>query len=186
MKARAGRQGRRRHGREQQQDRGDGREMGHAARSFSHEAGRDERIGRTDLRGTACTRRAVRMSSQPKGLVSPIERPWRLLALDARFQAVASELSTAGAPGVVREWIMGPPSWVEVPPLRLELLAVPHRLIASTATMGEALLAERRIGRDGFPEAVKTLEVVLKILEYILSACDSVVRSYGDSAAVRM
>jgi len=29
-------------------------------------------------------------------------------------QAVASELSTSGAPGVVREWITGPPSWVEV------------------------------------------------------------------------
>ena len=29
-------------------------------------------------------------------------------------QAVAAELSTAGAPGVVREWITRPPSWVEV------------------------------------------------------------------------
>ena len=29
-------------------------------------------------------------------------------------QAVASELATAGAPGVVREWITKPPSWVEV------------------------------------------------------------------------
>jgi len=29
-------------------------------------------------------------------------------------QAVASELSTAGAPVVVRDWITAPPSWVEV------------------------------------------------------------------------
>ena len=29
-------------------------------------------------------------------------------------EAVAGELSTVGAPGVVREWITRPPSWVEV------------------------------------------------------------------------
>lgn len=38
-------------------------------------------------------------------------------------QAVASELSTAGAPGVVREWITGPPSWVEVRPVAPEVVA---------------------------------------------------------------
>jgi len=37
-------------------------------------------------------------------------------------QAVASELSTAGAPAVVREWITGPPSWVEVRPVASEVV----------------------------------------------------------------
>ncbi len=32
-------------------------------------------------------------------------------------EVVASELSAAGAPGVVREWITEPPSWVDVRPL---------------------------------------------------------------------
>lgn len=38
-------------------------------------------------------------------------------------QAVADELSTAGAPAVVREWITGPPSWVEVRPVSSEVVA---------------------------------------------------------------
>jgi predicted nucleic acid-binding protein len=39
-------------------------------------------------------------------------------------EAVASELSTAGAPGVVCEWITAPPSWLEVRPVAPEDLAV--------------------------------------------------------------
>ena len=38
-------------------------------------------------------------------------------------QAVADELSTAGAPGVVREWITRPPSWVEVRLVAPEVVA---------------------------------------------------------------
>lgn len=38
-------------------------------------------------------------------------------------QVVASELSTADAPGVVREWITRPPSWVDVRPVASEVLA---------------------------------------------------------------
>ncbi len=38
-------------------------------------------------------------------------------------EAVASELSTAGAPGLVHAWITGPPSWVEVRPVAPEVVA---------------------------------------------------------------
>lgn len=38
-------------------------------------------------------------------------------------QAVAGELSTVGAPGVVREWITRPPSWVEVRPVASDVIA---------------------------------------------------------------
>jgi predicted nucleic acid-binding protein len=38
-------------------------------------------------------------------------------------RAVASELSTAAAPAVVREWITGPPSWVEVRSVAPEVMA---------------------------------------------------------------
>lgn len=38
-------------------------------------------------------------------------------------EAVASELSNAGAPGVVSEWIAAPPSWLEVRPVAPEVLA---------------------------------------------------------------
>jgi predicted nucleic acid-binding protein len=38
-------------------------------------------------------------------------------------QAVADELSTAGAPVVVREWITRPPSWVEVLPVASDVIA---------------------------------------------------------------
>ena len=38
-------------------------------------------------------------------------------------QAVASELSTSGAPRVVREWITEPPSWVEVRPVASDVVA---------------------------------------------------------------
>jgi predicted nucleic acid-binding protein len=34
--------------------------------------------------------------------------------------AVASELSAAGAPPTVRDWILQPPSWVSVVPVALE------------------------------------------------------------------
>jgi predicted nucleic acid-binding protein len=38
-------------------------------------------------------------------------------------EAVARELSTAGAPGIVRDWIRAPPSWIEVRPVASEILA---------------------------------------------------------------
>lgn len=38
-------------------------------------------------------------------------------------QAVASELSTSSAPGVVREWMTRPPLWVEVRPVASEVVA---------------------------------------------------------------
>lgn len=37
--------------------------------------------------------------------------------------AVASELSSADAPGIVRDWISHPPSWVDVLPVTLEAVA---------------------------------------------------------------
>ena len=38
-------------------------------------------------------------------------------------EAVASELSATGAPGVVREWITKPPTWVDVHPIAPEAVA---------------------------------------------------------------
>ena len=38
-------------------------------------------------------------------------------------RAVASELSAAGAPGIVREWITRPPTWVDVRPIAPEAVA---------------------------------------------------------------
>ena len=38
-------------------------------------------------------------------------------------EAVASELSAAGAPGIVREWITRPPTWVDVRPIAPEAVA---------------------------------------------------------------
>ena len=38
-------------------------------------------------------------------------------------EAVASELSTTAAPGVVREWIAAPPSWVDVRAVAPEVMA---------------------------------------------------------------
>lgn len=38
-------------------------------------------------------------------------------------EAVASELSAAEAPGVVRDWITKPPAWVDVRPIALEAVA---------------------------------------------------------------
>jgi predicted nucleic acid-binding protein len=38
-------------------------------------------------------------------------------------EAVASELSSAGAPRVVSDWITAPPSWVEIRPVAPEVLA---------------------------------------------------------------
>ena len=37
--------------------------------------------------------------------------------------AVAGELSAAGAPNIVRDWMSNPPSWVEVFPVPLEAVA---------------------------------------------------------------
>ena len=38
-------------------------------------------------------------------------------------EAVANELSTSGAPVVVRDWITAPPSWVEVRPVAPDVVA---------------------------------------------------------------
>ena len=38
-------------------------------------------------------------------------------------EAVANELSAAGAPGIVREWITTPPAWVDVRPVTSEALS---------------------------------------------------------------
>ena len=38
-------------------------------------------------------------------------------------EPVASELSAAGAPGVVREWITKPPTWVDVRPVTPEAVS---------------------------------------------------------------
>ena len=38
-------------------------------------------------------------------------------------EAVASELSAVGAPGIVREWIARPPTWVDVRPIAPEVVA---------------------------------------------------------------
>ena len=38
-------------------------------------------------------------------------------------EPVASELSAAGAPGVVREWITKPPAWVDVRPVTSEAVS---------------------------------------------------------------
>jgi len=59
-------------------------------------------------------------------------------------EAVASELSSAGAPPIVRDWIEQPPSWVDVVPVASEAVqAITDELdlgertaIALAATLG--------------------------------------------------
>ena len=62
--------------------------------------------------------------------------------------AVASELSAAGAPPTVRDWILQPPSWVSVVPVALEAVETitddldlgERAAIALAATLGADLL----------------------------------------------
>ena len=69
--------------------------------------------------------------------------------------AVASELSTAGAPPIVRDWIRQPPSWVSVVPVGLEAVETitddldlgERSAIALAATLGADLLLDRRSRR---------------------------------------
>lgn len=66
-------------------------------------------------------------------------------------QAVASELSTSGAPGVVREWITGPPSWVEV------------RAVASEVV--EAITDDLDIGERSAIALAETLHADLLLID---------------------
>ena len=70
--------------------------------------------------------------------------------------AVASELSTAGAPPIVRDWIRQPPSWVGVVPVGLEAVETitddldlgERSAIALAATHGaDLLLIDEAAGR---------------------------------------
>ena len=70
--------------------------------------------------------------------------------------AVASELSTAGAPPIVRDWIRQPPSWVSVVPVGLEAVETitddldlgERSAIALAATLGvDLLLIDEAAGR---------------------------------------
>ena len=70
--------------------------------------------------------------------------------------AVASELSAAGAPPTVRDWILQPPSWVSVVPVALEAVETitddldlgERAAIALAATLGaDLLLIDEAAGR---------------------------------------
>ena len=70
--------------------------------------------------------------------------------------AVASELSAAGAPPTVRDWILQPPSWVSVVPVSLEAVETvtddldlgERSAIALSATIGaDLLLIDEAAGR---------------------------------------
>ncbi len=79
--------------------------------------------------------------------------------------AVASELSAAGAPPTVRDWILQPPSWVSVVPVALEAvetvindLEIGERsAIALAATLGaDLLLIDEAAGRlEATPESAR-------------------------------
>ena len=70
--------------------------------------------------------------------------------------AVARELSAAGAPPTVRDWILQPPSWVSVVPVAPEAVETitddldfgEHSAIALAATLGaDLLLIDEAAGR---------------------------------------
>lgn len=70
--------------------------------------------------------------------------------------AVVSELSTAGAPLIVRDWILRPPSWVSVVPVALEAIETitddldlgERSAIALATTLGaDLLLIDEAAGR---------------------------------------
>ncbi len=55
-------------------------------------------------------------------------------------EPVASELSAAGAPAVVRDWIMKPPAWVDVRPVPSD--------VVSMITAGSRRASSDRARRD--------------------------------------
>lgn len=79
--------------------------------------------------------------------------------------AVASELSAAGAPPTVRDWILQPPSWVSVVPVAPEAVETitddldfgERSAIALAATLGaDLLLIDEAAGRGGkTPESAR-------------------------------
>jgi predicted nucleic acid-binding protein len=71
--------------------------------------------------------------------------------------AVASELSAAGAPATVRDWILQPPSWISVIPVALEAIETitdnldlgERSAIALATTLGaDLLLIDEAAGRE--------------------------------------
>jgi predicted nucleic acid-binding protein len=73
-------------------------------------------------------------------------------------EPVASELSAAGAPAVVRAWMTKPPTWVDVQAVTADAVS----MITDTLDLGER--AARRIFAPARLQSVSTTRVDIQIL----------------------